>query len=480
MRPNPAPSTSRWLLAAALIFLALVCIAARPPASVSASGLNRSVGAAQASVAATGAPDYSDPSLWLSADTTGTLPVDIFYLYPTSYTAETSTSPIVGPINDPGMIAGAKVAFARQATIFEPIGNIYAPYYRQADSADRAAMPQAQQIAIVAGAPTHDGIAAFDYFIKHYNHGRPFIVVGHSLGSNVMANLLSQYMGAHPDVNKRMVAAYVVGYSITPTYLAHNPFLKFATNANDTGVICSWNTEGPSLAGTNPVTMPGGIAITPISWTRTETTATAEQNLGSTLLNPENGGWPLTNPDGTLKRYMNLIDARVDLARGVVVCSSIPETEVASFVAGFPHGVYHPFDYPFYYYNVRYNAANRVARFTSLTEPAVSPSRPKHGQTAAFSATMTPAAPALAGTTKLDLYRSETKTVSQRVNGKLRRVRVRYWHLRATKIMKANATGHLTLKYSLGYSGTWKVIARYSAPMNYNASLSLARTFTAR
>ena len=480
MRPNPAPSSPRWLLAVAILFVALVCVAAKSPASVSASGANRSASAAPVSSLATRAPDYSDPRLWLSADTTGTLPVDVFYLYPTSYTAETSASPIIGPIDDPGMIAGAKVAFARQASIFEPIGNIYAPYYRQADAADRAAMPQAQQDAIVAGAPTQDGIAAFDYFIKHYNHGRPFIVVGHSLGSNVMANLLSQYMGAHPDVNKRMVAAYVVGYSITPTYLAQNPFLKFATSGNDTGVICSWNTEGPSLAGTNPVTLPGGIAINPISWTRTETTATAEQNLGSTLLNPENGGWPLTNPDGTLKRYMNLIDARVDLKRGVVVCSSVPETEVSSFVAGFPHGVYHPFDYPFYYFNVRYNAANRVARFTSLTEPSVSPSSPRRNQTATFSTTMTPAAPALDGTTKLAFYHSETKSVNQRVNGRVKRVKVTYWHLRATKTMKANAAGHLTLRYAMPSSGTWKTIARYSAPMSYNAASSLARTFTTR
>ena len=59
-------------------------------------------------------------------------------------------------------------------------------------------MPQKEQVKVVAGAPTIDGIAAFEYFIKHYNHGRPFILAGHSLGSNVMANLLAQYMKAPP------------------------------------------------------------------------------------------------------------------------------------------------------------------------------------------------------------------------------------------------------------------------------------------
>ena len=43
----------------------------------------------------------------------------------------------------------------------------------------------------IAGIPTLDGTAAFDYYIKHYNNGRPFILLGHSQGSTVMTNLLS-------------------------------------------------------------------------------------------------------------------------------------------------------------------------------------------------------------------------------------------------------------------------------------------------
>jgi hypothetical protein len=30
--------------------------------------------------------------------------------------------------------------------------------------------------------------SASDYYIRHFNHGRPFILAGHSLGSNAMAN----------------------------------------------------------------------------------------------------------------------------------------------------------------------------------------------------------------------------------------------------------------------------------------------------
>jgi hypothetical protein len=320
--------------------------------------------ATSAAAAPIKATDYQQRSHWLYLPTQPFHKVDVFYLYPTEYTKPDPSAPIICPVNDPSMMQGAQVAFQRQATAFRTFANIYAPYYRQADSASRAALPQKEQVEIVAGAPTVDGIAAFKHFIKHFNDGRPFILVGHSLGSNVMANLLAQYMGKHPQVYKRMIAAYVVGYSITPHYLAQHPFLKFAKGANDTGVIASWNTEAPTIAGPNPVLLPGGLAINPISWTRTETTATAGQNLGSIELNPATGGTPVLNANGSIKHVMDLADARVDKSKGVVICSTINAAEPPYFTpGGFPMGVLHPYDYPFYYFDVRANAANRVDHF---------------------------------------------------------------------------------------------------------------------
>jgi len=308
--------------------------------------------------------DYSRPARWLNLPKTVNKKVDVFYLYPSEYTKADPSAPIIGPIDDPGMMKGAGVALQRQAWAFRTFANIYAPYYRQADAASRAALPQPEQVKIVAGAPTQDGIAAFDYYVRHFNHGRPFILAGHSLGSNVMANLLSQYMKARPGVYKRMVAAYVIGYSITPDYLDRNPHLKFAKGPNDTGVIVSWNTEAPTVDGTNPVILPGGLAINPITWTRTETTATAAQNLGSIELNPATGGTPVLDENGRIARVMNLADARIDKAKGVVICSTVNPANPPYFTpGGLPMGVFHIFDYPFYFFDVRANAANRVEHF---------------------------------------------------------------------------------------------------------------------
>ena len=89
----------------------------------------------------------------------------------------------------------------------------------------------------VAGIPTLDVLAAFDYYIKHYNNGRPFILAAHSQGSNILINLLAGYMKDHPDVYSRMIAAYVIGYPVTAQYLADNPHLKFATGAALTLIV---------------------------------------------------------------------------------------------------------------------------------------------------------------------------------------------------------------------------------------------------
>jgi hypothetical protein len=160
-----------------------------------------------------------------------------------------------------------------------------------------------------------------------------------------------------------MIAAYVVGYSITPRYLAEHPFLKFAKGRNDTGVIVSWNTEAPTVAGKNPVLLPGGLAINPITWTRKQTVAPAAKNAGSIELDPATGT-PVLNANGTIKRFRDLADARVSKAKGVVICSTVDAADAPYFNShGFPMGVLHTFDYPLYFFSVRANAADRVAHY---------------------------------------------------------------------------------------------------------------------
>ena len=289
--------------------------------------------------------------------------VAVFYVYPTAYSSGPG-GPHYCAVDNPQMMQGAQTAFQRQATAFRTVGNIYAPYYRQIDATYQLSLPFAQQKKNIAGIPSTDVFAAFKHFLKHFDHGRPFILVGHSQGSAVLANLLAKYMKTHPAVYARMIVAYVPGYPIQHSYLRQYPFLKFAQGPSDTGVIASWNTEATSIASPSPVVQPGAIAINPITWTRKPTRASAARNRGSIELDPATGGTPFLNADGTIKRFRNIADARVDKAKGVVICSTIDASAPPySKPGGFPMGVLHTFDYPLYFISVRANAADRVAHY---------------------------------------------------------------------------------------------------------------------
>ena len=299
------------------------------------------------------ATDYSKPQHWLSLPPSVEKKVDIFYLFPTVFQKNDENESNICNIDNYSMLKYSKLARVFQASAFETVGNIYAPYYRQADAAYTLSLPLPEQEKVIRGIPTSDAVAAFDYYIKNYNEGRPFILAGHSQGSNVLLYLLSGYMKENPEVYNRMIAAYVIGYSVTPEYLANNPHLKFAEGPNDTGVIVSYNTEATKIEGQNPVILSGALAINPISWSRGEELATAEESLGSIEMD-KNGKMV------TLTKYA---DAQVDLDRGVVICSTVDVETLSPGNKVFPRGVYHRYDYLFYYYNIRENAANRTEKF---------------------------------------------------------------------------------------------------------------------
>lgn len=285
--------------------------------------------------------DYSEAQHWLSIPA-NIYPVDVFYLYPTAWTS-TSSLPEVCTIDDTSMLRKASFAYLRQATAFEGIANIYAPYYRQANLTPDA-------LSIVSGTPTTDATMAFDYYIKHFNNGRPYILAGHSQGSTILSNLLAGYLKDNPEVYSRMVAAYVIGYPITKDYLNNNQHLKFATGPDDIGVIISYNTEKPNLTITNPILWGmTGIVINPITWTRDQTLATMEQGLGSFM------------PDSNevFSAVPQCADARVDTLKGVIIAN----TTYANLLEPTFHGIYHGFDYSFYYFNIRQNAINRINHY---------------------------------------------------------------------------------------------------------------------
>ena len=155
------------------------------------------------------APDYSQPQSWAALpdrqDAADVLPggdvqdrqaaaeVDVFFVHPTTFfgTAGWNQS-----LDDTSTNALTDTFVLRsQASVYNSCCRIYAPRYRQAtiySFMDRAGDGKpALQLAY------EDVERAFDYFIEHYNQGRPFILAGHSQGSVHVRTLLREAHHGH-------------------------------------------------------------------------------------------------------------------------------------------------------------------------------------------------------------------------------------------------------------------------------------------
>ena len=301
------------------------------------------------------ASDYSKKANWLSLPDR-TKPYDTFYIYPSAYEDYNEGAPVIGSIGDKGMHAGAHAFFEEQATAYENSTNVFAPYYRQMNFAAVMKATAEERNKILSGVPLQDLYAALDYYFEHYNEGRPFILAGHSQGSQMLTYILSEYMSKHPKYYKRMIAAYVIGYSITDSFLAKNKHLKFAEKADDTGVIISWNTEGPGNKNQkNFVVVDGAISINPLNWKRDDTYAPASENLGARFKNQTTGKFEII-PEAA--------DAKVDTERGVVVTTTKVIDPIDDTLGmGFGPDSFHHADYSLYYNNIKANVAERCAAY---------------------------------------------------------------------------------------------------------------------
>ena len=223
--------------------------------------------------------DYAKSENWLARPDAPNKGVDVFYLYPSS--CFDPKAPTISPIDNKIMRLTAKNIIAQQASAFDHCANIFAPFWRQVSAVKLSSMSFEEVDAAEWAEPRSDVYAALDYYFEHLNGGRPFFLAGHSQGSRLTYMALSEYFAEHPDYYANMICAYCLGDSLTESYLEANPHVRAATCADDTGVVVSWNTEGPDNIGHDSlVVSPGAISINPLNWRRDETPASADLNLG--------------------------------------------------------------------------------------------------------------------------------------------------------------------------------------------------------
>jgi hypothetical protein len=208
--------------------------------------------------------------------------VDVFFLHPTTFTTveKDGGNADLDDINLNNKTDKGPILY--QASVFNESCRVFAPRYRQAHygnyfTKDTAAAKRSFDLAYA------DVKAAFEYYYKNFNGGRPIIIAAHSQGTNHAARLLKELFEGQPLYNK-LVVAYLVGMPSPGDYFEKIPACKDSFN---TGCFVGWRsfkkgTEGPAYIKQEKY---NSIVTNPLLWDTSYKFAHRKLNTGGILKN---------------------------------------------------------------------------------------------------------------------------------------------------------------------------------------------------
>jgi hypothetical protein len=232
---------------------------------IAASALLAAAPASAQTNATSTAPDYSMHRAWLCLPTRETAcstplpttelntdgygsvglspvaedpPIDCFYVYPTVS-------------SDPGlnsdMVAGREEELMAQTQTarFASVCRIYAPIYRQMTLGSIAAYSAGLDITQAGVIAYNDVAAAWRNYLTTRNHGRPFVLIGHSQGSLMLQQLIAREIETNPAVAARMRLAIIPGFNVLVPQgrLVGGTFKStpLCSRPGETGCVMAWS-----------------------------------------------------------------------------------------------------------------------------------------------------------------------------------------------------------------------------------------------
>lgn len=281
----------------------------------------------------------------------------VFFIHPTSYLDRAAWN---APLDDKASQDLAQTFIRGQASVFNGVGEIWAPRYRQATFG--SFLTTQAESAKAQDAAYRDVALAFDAFVASVPADRPIILAGHSQGALHLTRLLREKVAGRA-IAQRVVAAYVVGWPISIATDLKALGLASCERPDQVRCILSWQSyaepadtsmvaeaydattgfDGKPRMGT------AVLCTNPITGTRNGT-ATAAQNLGTLI------------PSDDLrsaKLEAGRVSARCD-ARGFLLIGPPPK-DIKNYVL--PGNNFHVFDYSLFWTDLRRDAARRLAAF---------------------------------------------------------------------------------------------------------------------
>jgi hypothetical protein len=300
--------------------------------------------------------------------------------------------------------SGIKSQIASKTGVFSKAGtNLYVPYFQQASGGDVlnallfSSTPQNVDAANAAMQVAYRDVAdAFDYYMNHFNkdvngNPRPFILAGHSQGSNLLLMLLQDKF-SDPSLRKQLVAAYVIGWSITSDDLNNYPASLGQVGicgypvTRKTGCIVTYNTQAYAgdwtMAPGTPkmgIVKKNAYSVNPLTWVASgpgeveSPGAPASANMGA-LFYPGQLGTisPVTftlNPDTgqSTCEIANYTGAQSEDGALVIDPTVLPGPASQPNLKS-PYDVapfFHNYDYNFFYRNLEQNVVDRLNAYRS-------------------------------------------------------------------------------------------------------------------
>lgn len=280
----------------------------------------------------------------------------VFFVHPTSYVNRSSWNAPLENGGDPDAERIARIYLRGMASPFNAASEIWAPRYRQATfGAFLTDAPEGKQAVDAAYADVRE---AFRFFLSSVDPETPIVLAGHSQGALHLKRLIAEEVKGTP-LAARLVAAYVIGWPVSPLHDLPVMGIPACTAADQTACVLSWSSfaepadpalvleayaGSPALDGKLPGTEPM-LCTNPLTGL-TGGAAPASANLGTLV--PED-----SMENGTLQP--GLVPATCD-KRGLLLIGPAPE--MGSYVL--PGNNYHVYDLPLFWANTKADVARRV------------------------------------------------------------------------------------------------------------------------
>lgn len=322
-------------------------------------------------------PDYRDASLWIArpdirgnpalwtpagvARSNAPPRASVFFVHPTSYLSRLQWN---APVEDPDSRARAELFVRSQASVFNDVGAIWAPRYRQATFG--AFLTSKRDAELALGLAYRDVLAAFDEFVAQAPANRPIVLAGHSQGSLHLTRILRDRVAGKP-LSRRIAAVYAVGWPISTSSDLPALGLPGCATPDQGGCIVGWQSFGEP-ADTSQVTdtfeasigFNGGprkredmLCVNPITG-----------NAGDGAIAAANHG-TLKPTDATLRDATLVPGAVAARCEGGFLLIGTDPPDIGPYVL--PGNNYHVFDYALFWANTRNDVSVRLARFGNKT-----------------------------------------------------------------------------------------------------------------